>query len=89
LFALMMDAASPEHAGTDYSWLASVVVVVAGLGNLVAGVLADALGHAFGHAQGYALTFTLGAVLSALGCVFLVRWLDHSPTHERVAQAWR
>jgi len=81
LFALMMDAASPEHAGTDYSWLASVVVVVAGLGNLVAGVLADAMG--------YAATFSLGAVLSALGCVFLVRWLDHSPTHERVAQAWR
>ena len=81
LFALMMDAASPEHAGTDYSWLASVVVVVAGLGNLLAGVLADALG--------YAVTFSLGAVLSALGCVFLVRWLDHSPTHERVAQAWR
>jgi PAT family beta-lactamase induction signal transducer AmpG len=81
LFALMMDAASPEHAGTDYSWLASVVVVVAGLGNLLAGVLADAMG--------YAVTFSLGAVLSALGCVFLVRWLDHSPTHERVAQAWR
>jgi PAT family beta-lactamase induction signal transducer AmpG len=80
LFALMMDAASPEHAGTDYSWLASVVVVVAGLGNLVAGVLADAMG--------YAATFSLGAVLSALGCVFLVRSLDRSPTHERVAQAW-
>jgi hypothetical protein len=28
-------------------------------------------------------------VLSALGCVFLVRSLDRSPTHERVAQAWR
>ena len=81
LFALMMDAASPEHAGTDYSWLASVVVVVAGAGNLVAGVLADAMG--------YAATFSLGAVLSALGCVFLVRSLDRSPTHERVAQAWR
>jgi PAT family beta-lactamase induction signal transducer AmpG len=89
LFALMMDAASPEHAGTDYSWLASVVVVVAGLGNLLAGVLADALGHALGQGMGYAVTFSLGAVLSALGCVFLVRWLDHSPTHERVAQAWR
>ncbi len=81
LFALMMDAASPEHAGTDYSWLSSVVVVVSGLGNLVAGVLGDHLG--------YAATFGLGAVLSALGCVFLVRWLDHHPTHERVARAWR
>jgi MFS family permease len=89
LFALMMDASSPEHAGTDYSWLASVVVVVAGVGNLVAGVLADALGQALGQAQAYALTFTLGAVLSALGCVFLVRSLDRSPTHERVAHAWR
>jgi len=57
------------------------VVVVAGLGNLIAGVLADAMG--------YAATFSLGAVLSALGCVFLVRSLDRSPTHERVAQAWR
>lgn len=81
LFALMMDASDPAHAGTDYTLLASVVVVVSSLGNLAGGVLGDALG--------YAAAFTVGTVLAAAGCVFLVWRLDRQPTHERVAQAWR
>jgi MFS family permease len=81
LFALMMDASDPAHAGTDYTLLASVVVVVSSLGNLAGGVLGDACG--------YATAFTVGTVLAAAGCVVLVWRLDRQPTHERVAQAWR
>lgn len=81
LFALMMDASDPAHAGTDYTLLASVVVVVGSLGGLAGGIAGDLLG--------YTATFCIGTVLAAAGCVFLVWWLDRQPTHERVAQAWR
>lgn len=81
LFALMMDASDPLHAGTDYTLLASVVVLVGSLGGIAGGLAGDLLG--------YAPTFTIGTVLAALGCVFVVYWLDRHPTHERVAQAWR
>jgi len=81
LFTLMMDASDLQHAGTDYTLLASVVVVVGSLGGIVAGFTADHLG--------YGWTFTLGTALSVVGCLFLVWWLDRHPTQERVAQAWR
>jgi len=81
LFTLMMDASDPQHAGTDYTLLASVVVVVGSLGGIVAGFTADHLG--------YGWTFTLGTALSVVGCLFLVWWLDRHPTQERMAQAWR
>ena len=81
LFALMMDASDPDHAGTDFTLLASVVVGVGSLGGVVGGLIGDA--------WGYAWAFGIGTVLSALGCVALVAWLDRRPTHARVAQAWR
>lgn len=81
LFTLMMDAADPAHAGTDYTLLACMTALVSGMGNLAGGVLADAFG--------YLPTFTLAAVLSALGCLALVGWLDRHPIHPRIAQAWR
>jgi len=81
LFALMMDASDPDHAGTDFTLLASVTVAVSGLGSLAGGVMGDQLG--------YAWAFGIGTVLSLAGCVLLVTWLAHRPTHERVAQAWR
>lgn len=81
LFALMMDASDPDHAGTDFTLLASVVVGVGSLGGIAGGVVGDA--------WGYVWAFGLGTVLSALGCVALVGWLDRRPTHARVAQAWR
>jgi MFS family permease len=80
LFTLMMDASDPEHAGTDYTLLASVVVLVGFAGGVTGGALADALG--------YATTFIIGTLLSVAGCLFLVKWLDRHPTHERVAAAW-
>lgn len=81
LFSLMMDAADPHHAGTDYTLLASVVVAVGSVGGLAGGWVGDRLG--------YAWAFGLGTVLSALGCVALVAWLDRHPLHARGAQAWR
>lgn len=81
LFTLMMDAADPEHAGTDYTLLASTVVLVGTLAGFIAAVIADAIG--------YAPTFILGTVLAAAGCLFLVWWLDHRSIPGRVADAWR
>jgi MFS family permease len=81
LFTLMMDAADPEHAGTDYTLLASTVVLVGTLAGFIAAVIADAVG--------YAPTFIVGTVLAAAGCLFLVWWLDHRPAPARVTEAWR
>lgn len=81
LFTLMMDASDPAHAGTDYTLLASVVVAVGSIGGLAGGVLGDLIG--------YAGTFAIATVLSVLGCLFVVWWLDRHPTHERVAEAWK
>lgn len=81
LFALMMDASDPDHAGTDFTLLASVVVGVGSLGGIAGGVVGDA--------WGYVWAFGIGTVLSALGCVAMVTWLDRRATHARVAQAWR
>jgi PAT family beta-lactamase induction signal transducer AmpG len=81
LFALMMDAAEPEHAGTDYTLLACVVLVV--------GMIANFCGAAIADAFGYATAFTTGAVLALIGCLALVRVLDRNPISPRVAAAWR
>ncbi len=81
LFTLMMDAADPEHAGTDYTLLASCVVLVGSLAGVTAGLIADAFG--------YVTTFVLGTGLAVTGCLFLVWWLDHRPPPGRVAEAWQ
>ena len=81
LFALMMDAADPDHAGTDYTLLASIVNVVGSLGSMA--------GAALGDAWGYGWAMGVGTVLSVVGVGVLVVGLDRHPTHERVARAWR
>lgn len=81
LFALMMDVCEPAHAGTDFTVLASVNVLVSGLAGALAGVLGDALG--------YTATFTLGMGLAVLGVWVLVVWVDRHPPHPRVHLAWR
>jgi len=81
LFTLMMDAAEPEHAGTDYTLLASVVVLVSTLASFTAALLADELG--------YGPTFVIGAVAAVLGCLYLVWRLDRRAPPGRVAEAWR
>ena len=80
LFTLMMDAADPDHAGTDYTLLASVVVLVGTVAGIAGGVVADALG--------YTATFVLGTLLAAGGCLAVIGWLDRRPTR-RLAEVWR
>jgi PAT family beta-lactamase induction signal transducer AmpG len=81
LFALMMDASDPKHAGTDYTLLACVVLIVGMVANFCGAALADAFG--------YTTAFTTGAVLSLAGCLTLVWVLDRYQFSERVALAWR
>jgi MFS family permease len=81
LFALMMDASDPEHAGTDYTLLACVVLVV--------GMIASIVGASIAEAFGYATAFATGAVLALLGCLSLIWVLDRYPISARVAAAWR
>ena len=80
LFTLMMDAADPEHAGTDYTLLASVVVVVGSIANVTAGVIGDQ--------AGYAAAFSTGTVLALAGCLMLVFVLDRYPVSNRIASVW-
>lgn len=81
LFALMMDASDPEHAGTDYTLLACVVLIVGMIANICGGAVADSFG--------YATAFSLGAILALAGCLALVWVLDRYQFSSRVALAWR
>ncbi len=80
LYSLMMDSADPAHPGTDYTLLGSVGVSLAMLGGIAGGLVGDHLG--------YATAFAVGAVVSLVGLVALVRWLDAHPFNQRVRQAW-
>jgi len=80
LYSLMMDSADPAHPGTDYTLLGSVGVSLAALGGIAGGLVGDHLG--------YAPAFAAGAVVSVIGLVALVRWLDAHPFNQRVRQAW-
>lgn len=81
LFTLMMDASDPEHAGTDYTLFASVVVLISSIGNISGAAVADAFG--------YAPTFIAGAVLALAGCLLSVWLLDRRASPARVAEVWR
>ena len=80
LFTLMMDASHPEHAGTDYTLLASSVVLVSNVGSISGGALADAIG--------YGPTFIIGAMLALAGCLWVVRSLDRNASPARVKEVW-
>lgn len=64
LFTVMMEACRPEHAGTDYTVQASLVVIATGLAAAVSGFSAQALGYA-GH-------FVLSAALCAVGTAYVL-----------------
>jgi MFS family permease len=81
LFTLMMDAADPEHAGTDYTLLASVYVLVGSVGQFTAALIAD-------H-SGYAVMFAIGIVLTVIGTLALVFTLDRRPMPARISAAWQ
>jgi MFS family permease len=80
VFTLMMDASDPEHAGTDYTLLASAVVAEMAIANFVGAAIADAVG--------YARTFLTGLVLSGVGCIVLVRAIDAGRGPGRLQAAW-
>jgi MFS family permease len=80
LFTLMMDAADPEHAGTDYTLLACAIVFAMGFANFTGAAIADA--------AGYAVSFLTGFILSLAGCLALVRALDRKRGPARVQPAW-
>lgn len=81
LFTLMMDASDPEHAGTDYTLFASLVVVMGPIGNISGAKIADLFG--------YAPAFTLGSILALIGTLLVVRMLDSKPVPARIEQVWR
>lgn len=81
LFTLMMDASDPQHAGTDYTLLASVYVLVGSAGQFTAALIADA--------AGYPTMFAIGIALTVLGTLALVFTLDRKAMPERLAAVWR
>ncbi|MFC6010761.1 MFS transporter [Nocardia lasii] len=64
VFALMMDASEPDHAGSDYTLFACVIVIVQGVAGMSAGIVGDLFG--------YPAIFGTGLVLSGLGCAAMV-----------------
>lgn len=81
LFTLMMDASDADHAGTDYTLLACTVVVAQGLASLAAGGVAQFFG--------YAVMFVCSVLLSAGGCLVLVRAIDRGAGPARLREVWR
>lgn len=81
LFTLMMDASDPEHAGTDYTLFASLVVLVGPIGNFSGAAVADAFG--------YAPAFTTGSILALLGTLIVVRMLDDKAVPARIEEVWQ
>lgn len=81
LFTLMMDAADPDHAGTDYTLLACAIVIGTGLANFVGALIADAFG--------YAPMMLTSLVLSAAGCLTLIAALDRRQGPPRLRDVWR
>jgi len=59
LFTAMMDASRTEHAGTDYTLQASIVVIASLAASTVSGIVAEAIG--------YPALFRLGAILALAG----------------------
>jgi MFS family permease len=81
VFTLMMDASDPEHAGTDYTLLASVYVLVGTIGQFCAAQIADR--------SGYPTMFATGIALTVLGTLALVFVLDRRPLSPRIAEVWQ
>ncbi|KFE72430.1 MFS transporter [Hyalangium minutum] len=77
LFTVMMHECRPEHAGTDYTVQASLVVIATGGAAAVSGFSAQALGYS-GH-------FLLSAALCALGTAYVLLTF-HPPQHLQTAE---
>jgi MFS family permease len=66
LFTAMMDFSRPEHAGTDFTVQACVMVIVTGVSSVLSGLSAEYLG--------YALHFLLAAGLSLGGVAMVIAY---------------
>ena len=62
LFTCMMDWTRKDHTGSDYTLLASVVVVATGIGSIVSGVTAQHFGYIGHHAFAAAVTLVGGGL---------------------------
>ncbi|WP_328387996.1 MFS transporter [Nocardia sp. NBC_00416] len=80
VFTLMMDAAEPEHAGSDYTLLACSVVTVQGLAGFAAGTVGELLG--------YPALFGSSLVLSGIGCAALIIAADRGIGPRGVHAVW-
>ena len=85
VFALMMDAADTEYAGSDYTIVACAVVASQGLAGLAAAVVAQTFG--------YTAMFGTGVVLSGVGCAVLLSALNRrvgpAVLHSQLDNAFR
>jgi len=75
-----MDAADPDHAGTDYTLLACAVVIATGLASFCGALIADA--------WGYAPMMVASLLLSAAGCLTLLWMLDRGHGPARLQATW-
>lgn len=80
VFTLMMDAADPEHAGSDYTLLACAVVTVQGIAGFAAGTVGELLG--------YPALFGSSLVLSGIGCAALILATDRGVGPAGVHAVW-
>jgi RhtX/FptX family siderophore transporter len=76
LFACMMDWTRSEHTGTDYTVLASVVVLSTGFAHALSGISAQHLGYS-GH-------FVLAAMLTLAGGVAALWMYSLTPTPDSI-----
>ena len=81
LFTLMMDAADRDHAGTDYTLLACIIVVVMGLAAFTGGLVGDLFG--------FPALLALAILLSGAGCLLLVGVLDRGSALGRLNPVWQ
>ncbi|MFD6388489.1 MFS transporter [Nocardia sp. NPDC060259] len=79
VFALMMDASEPDHAGSDYTLLACAIVVVQGVAGMAAGIV--------GELAGYPALFTTSLILSGIGCAALILGLSRGLGPDSLRQA--
>lgn len=80
VFTLMMDAADPEHAGSDYTLLACAIVTVQGIAGFAAGTV--------GELFGYPALFGSSLVLSGIGCAALIIATDRGAGPAGVRAVW-
>jgi MFS transporter, PAT family, beta-lactamase induction signal transducer AmpG len=81
LFTAMMDFSRPDHAGTDFTVQACVMVIVTGVASVLSGVSAELLG--------YTVHFLLAAGLSAGAAAMVVAYRPGAPAFALISASSR